>query len=254
MENNPSVKMMERINNSVAWENIESLFRKDYPVDQSHEKAAAYPPMMLSKGMLLQKWFRIPSGLDLENQINDRISFKKFLGLPFGKLSLDQFTFSRFRSRLSREAIIEINHEFLLQFARMGFSINERIAVDARLVKSASRAVSNDKLAKRTGKSDTPDGRRDGNGRPLTFSRDLESDWTLTKDRRVYGLKWHGSVDVTNGFILAPSMTPASFHKSTSLPYCMVASSHTHDTIKKVYPDKGFIETQTVAFIAQRDQ
>lgn len=41
--------MMERINSFVAWENIESLPRKDYPVDQSHEKAAAYPPLILSK-------------------------------------------------------------------------------------------------------------------------------------------------------------------------------------------------------------
>ena len=39
--------------------------------------------------LLLQKWFRIPSDPELETQINDRISFKKFLAclrrqeLPF---------------------------------------------------------------------------------------------------------------------------------------------------------------------------
>jgi len=52
--------------------------------------------------MLLQKWFHIPSNPELENQINDRISFEKFLGLPLDKPSPDHSTFSRFRSRLSK--------------------------------------------------------------------------------------------------------------------------------------------------------
>ena len=53
---------------------------------------------MLLKCLLLQKWFRIPSDPELENQINDRISFKKFLGLPLDKPS-------SFRARgLSRPA------------------------------------------------------------------------------------------------------------------------------------------------------
>ena len=45
--------------------------------------------------------FRIPSDPELENQINDRISFKKFLGLPMDKPSPDHSTFSRFRGRMS---------------------------------------------------------------------------------------------------------------------------------------------------------
>jgi len=58
-----------------------------YEVGTSAEGADAYPPVMLLKGMLLQKWFRIPSDPELENQINDRISFKKFLGLTLDKPS-----------------------------------------------------------------------------------------------------------------------------------------------------------------------
>jgi len=94
--------------------------------------------------------FHIPSDPELENQINDRISFKKFLGLSFDKPSplrgvgpsgpeADHSTFSRFRSRLSKatglerplarkEAMIQLNNEILLQFAHKGLSINEGIA------------------------------------------------------------------------------------------------------------------------------
>jgi len=35
---------------------------------------------------MLQKWFHINSDPELENQINDRLSFKKFLSLPFSPL------------------------------------------------------------------------------------------------------------------------------------------------------------------------
>ena len=110
------------------------------------------------KCMLLQKWFRIPSDPELENQINDRISFKKFLGLPLDKPSPDHSTFSRFR-RLSTEAMIELNNVVLQEFAKRGLSIDDGIAVDARLVKSASKPLNNDDLRKLKDKRDTSEGK-----------------------------------------------------------------------------------------------
>ena len=89
---------------------------------------------------------RIPSDPELEIQINDRISFKKFLGLPFDMPSPDHSTFSRFRKRLSEKTMTKINNEVLLQFSHQGLSINEGIAVDARLVQSASRPIGKEKI------------------------------------------------------------------------------------------------------------
>jgi transposase len=106
LEHNRSLKMMDRINEVVKWRNLEALLGEYYDVGTSKEGADAYPPLMLLKALLLQKWFRIPSDPELENQINDRISFKKFLGLPLDKPSPDHSTFSRFRSRLSKEAML----------------------------------------------------------------------------------------------------------------------------------------------------
>jgi transposase, IS5 family len=175
---NPSVTMMEKINKAVTWENIEALLREYYDVGRSIEGADTYPPIMLLKCLLLQKWFHITSDPELENQINDRISFKKFLGLPLDKPSPDHSTFSRFRSRLSKEAMIHINNIVLQEFGKRGLSINEGIAVDARLVKSASRPLSNDDLRMQKKKRDTPEGKVDKNGNPLKFTRDLESNWS----------------------------------------------------------------------------
>jgi len=71
---------------------------------------------------------------ELEDQINDRISFKKLLGLSLDKPSpfqtrglsrpaANHSTFSRFRSRLSKEAMIQLNNVVVQEFARRGLSI-----------------------------------------------------------------------------------------------------------------------------------
>jgi IS5 family transposase len=249
LEHNRSLKMMKRINKVVNWRNIEALLREYYGIGTSKDGADAYPPLMLLKCLLLQKWFRIPSDPELENQINDRISFKKFLDLPLDKPSPDHSTFSRFRSRLSQEAMMKLNSVVLQEFAKRGLSINEGIAVDARLVKSASHPMSNDDLKKLKEKRSTPEGKLDKKGRPLKFSRDLESDWTVKNDEPHYGLKEHTSVDVINGFVLAAKMTPASVHDSKYLPYLTLASSHTEEPIKKVYGDKGYYGEPNRSFL-----
>ena len=81
LEQNRSIKLMEQLNNTINWARVESILLSHYTVGTSEEGARAYPPLMLFKCLLLQKWFRIPSDPELENQITDRLSFKTFLGL-----------------------------------------------------------------------------------------------------------------------------------------------------------------------------
>jgi IS5 family transposase len=177
MEHNRSIKRMEKINAIINWPRIESLLLTHYAVGKSAEGADAYPPLLLLKCFLIQQWFHIDSDPELETQINDRISFKKFLGLSFDQPSPDHSTFSRFRNRLSKKAMSEINHEVLMQFTSKGLTINEGIAIDARLVQSVSHPLSKEKLEEAKAKSETPHGKIDINGKALKFSRDLESDW-----------------------------------------------------------------------------
>lgn len=93
--------------------------------------------------------------------------------------SPDHSTFSRFRKRLSEKAMTQINSEVLKQFGEKGLSINEGIAIDARLVQSASRPVSSDQLKQLREKRQSDEGKVDKNGKPLKFCRDMESDWVV---------------------------------------------------------------------------
>ena len=253
LEHNRSLKMMNRIDKAVNWKRIEALLLEHYEIGKSKEGADAYPPILLLKCMLLQKWFRIPSDPELENQINDRLSFKKFLGLPLDKPSPDHSTFSRFRSRVSKEAMIRLNSEVLGEFAKRGLSINEGIAVDARLVKSASHPMSNEELREEREKRRSPEGEVDKNGNPVKFCKDIESDWTVKNDAPHYGLKEHVSVDVENGFVLGVTITPASEHDTKYLPYLALASCHTEEPIKKIYADKGYFGQPNRVFLNLND-
>ena len=231
---------MDKINAILNWSSAESLLLKHYTVGKNIEGAAAYPPLLLLKCLLIQQWFHIDSDPELETQINDRISFKKFLGLSFDQQSPDHSTFSRFRSRLSKNAMAKINSEVLVQFTSKGLTINEGIAIDARLVQSTSHPLSNERLQEEKAKRETPEGKLDKNGIPLKYSRDIESDWTIKNDVAHFGFKEHASVDVKQGFVLATKITPASHHDSPYLPLCVAGSCHMQEPIKKVFADKGY--------------
>ena len=249
-KNNRSIQKMRHLNKSINWNRVEDVLMSHYTVGTSNEGADAYPPLLLFKCLLLQKWFRINSDPELENMINDRWSFKEFLNFPLSKPAPDHSTFSRFRKRLSKEAMDQINSEILRQFESQGLTINEGIAVDARLVKSASRPISNDKIKETRDKHNTPEGKLDKNGNPLKFHRDLDSDWVVQKDVIHYGLKEHAAVDVNHGFILATTLTPASVNDTNYLPYCTVYSRHTKQPIEKVFADKGYAGKPNRDFLA----
>ena len=129
LEKNRAIQRMEDINRTVDWSRIETLLLRNYPVGKSFEGNSAYPPLFLMKSLLLQQWFKIDSDPELETQINDRNSFKKFLGLSFDDVAPDHSTFSRFRGRFSKDTMRMVNHELLSQFTAKGLTINEGIAM-----------------------------------------------------------------------------------------------------------------------------
>ena len=252
-KNNRSIKKMKDLRKSINWNRVEDILMSHYTVGTSNEGADAYPPLLLFKCLLLQKWFHIDSDPELENMINDRWSFKEFLNFSLGKPSPDHSTFSRFRKRLPKEAMDQINSEILRQFENQGLTINEGVAVDARLVKSASRPISNEKIKESSEKYNTHEGKLGKNGNPLKFHRDLDSDWVVQKDTPHYGLKEHAAVDVNHGFILATTLTPASVNDTNYLPYCTAYSRHTKQPIEKVYADKGYAGKPNRDFLASND-
>ena len=231
-------RVLKEIHDHIMWEPLERILLADYPVGKSPVGNAAYPPLMLLKAVLLQKWFGIRSDPELENQINDRVSFKVFMGLPFGDPSPDHSVISRFRDRVGGTVMERVHAEILGQLSEKGFSIDAGLAVDARLVRSVSTPVSRDKLEEK--KLEREQRKQDPGINPIKFCRDLESDWTRRKDVPFYGMKEHASIDVESGLVLSTLLSPASEHDTNYFQYVVVKGIHTKTLPPKVYADKGY--------------
>lgn len=249
-DKNRNLLFLREIERSIDWQPVHDLLIEHYEPGKSKTGEKAYPPLLLFKCLLLQKWFRIKSNPELESQINDRISFKSFLQMPLDQPSPDHSTFSRFRGRLPKNAIIKINSALLKQLHQHGLSINKGVAVDARLVKSVSHPVSQEELKKLIQKAETPEGKLDRNGNKKKYSRDLDSNWTVKNDKPHFGLKEHSAVDTKNGFFLSTYLTPSSQNDSIHLPMVIISSMHTKDKIQKVYADKGYAGAPNRGFLA----
>ncbi len=70
LKHNRSLKLMEKLDNAIDWSRVEAILLGHYTVGNSGEGANAYSPLLLFKCMMLQKWFRINSDPELENQIH----------------------------------------------------------------------------------------------------------------------------------------------------------------------------------------
>ena len=122
---NIRLKRLTEIDNSIDWRPIKKLFDSSYDPGKNKLGQPAYPPLMLFKCLLLQKWFRIDSDPELESQINDSRAFRVFLDLPSNEASPDHSTFSRFRGRLSKGLFEAITQNILNQFSSEGIKIRE---------------------------------------------------------------------------------------------------------------------------------
>ncbi len=247
---NRSLETLKNMEKAIAWDKIETILLKDYPVGQKKEGNKAYSPLLLFKCLLLQKWFQIKSDPELESQINDRHSFQTFLGLSANQSSPDHSTFSKFRKRLTKGKFDLIVGDVLNQFSDQGLTINEGIAIDARIVKSASRPMSKQQLKKLKDKRSTPEGTLDKNGSSRKFSRDLESDWAIKNDKASFGLKEHAAVDTKTGLILTTVLSKASVHDTKYFMYCTLYSRHTRHPLATVYADKGYAGAPNREFLS----
>ena len=89
--------MLERLAAEVKWYRLEKLVARLRP------EGAGRPPfdsLLMLKALLLQQWYGL-SDADLEEAINDRVSFRRFLGLSLEAAAPDQTTLCRFRNRVA---------------------------------------------------------------------------------------------------------------------------------------------------------
>ncbi len=133
---NNTLEHLKNLDQSLHWEPIESTLLENYPIGKKKKGPQAYSPLMLFKCLLLRNWFQIKSDVKLESLINDRFSFKKFIGLPMGEPAPDSSTFSRFRKRLTLEKYDMVLSDISVQLSRQNLIINMGSTTDIQIIKA----------------------------------------------------------------------------------------------------------------------
>ena len=96
----------------------------------------SYPLVLLFKTLLLQQWYNL-SDPGLEEELTDRISFRRFVGLSLSDSVPDHSTISRFRFQLG-DRYERLLSSLNTQFESQGFIIKQGTMIDASFVRSSS--------------------------------------------------------------------------------------------------------------------
>jgi len=141
----PKVPQNEFLNNIQKFVDFES-FRNILDACYSHEGRPACDPIILFKMLLLERWYRL-SDREVVANVEDRITFRKFLCLELGGDVPDDTTLVRFRERLDKNKLFDkLINKFEEQLAKHNINIKAGsiTIVDATLMEANTRQKQND--------------------------------------------------------------------------------------------------------------
>jgi len=218
-EKNWEKHWLKKVSEKVNWNKFRYRFEKLY--DESNGRPA-WEPTIIFKALLLAQWHGL-SDRDLEEALNDRISFRKFVGLKWEEQSPDASTFAVFRER-----ILPIFNKLLgilnKQLEAAGLEVKEIVAVDATLVEAHSKPRGDF----------AGDEEASWRGFPSKKVVDASGNKAIARRPALYGYKINLSASVKTGYISELSICPASEHESRHLKELLKKGT------KKVYADKGY--------------
>ncbi len=180
---------LDRLASLVKWYRFEKL--AGHLRDEAGPGRPGYPVLVLIKALLLQALYGL-SDRELEDALNDRLSFRRFVGLGLEISAPDHTVLNRFRNRLITEGLLEkLFAELDRQLDNAGVVLKRGTMLDATLIETSAaspprgpgeEAVDPDAaFAKRSGKSGF-----------------------------TYGYKAHVGVDEGSGIIRSVITTPAN--------------------------------------------
>ena len=153
-------------------------------------------PVVMVKLLVLQSWYGL-SDPELERQVDDRLSFQRFLGFP--EKAPDYSTVWRFRERLAetgRDRLLWA--ELSRQLDAKGLKVRKGVVQDATFITADPGHARDDKPR----------------GEEAQTRRSREGSWTKKGTKSFFGYKLHAKMDLDHGLIRDLETTTASVHDS----------------------------------------
>jgi IS5 family transposase len=182
---------LDRLDAAIDWAALETIVGGIYA---SREGGLAYPLPTYLKLLLLQQWYGL-SDEGLEAAVDDRLSFRRFAGIPLAESVPDHSSIWRFREELAKRGLAEkLLAEVNRQLDAKGLILRRGTLIDATILEAAVR----------------PPGGDAGEVSP----RDPQAGWTKKNGKSRFGYKAHAAVDEGSGLVRQVVMTPADLHDS----------------------------------------
>jgi IS5 family transposase len=243
---------LQKLNEYIDW----NIFRaplivafKNDEVDKSKGGRPPFDKLMMFKALIIQSLYNL-SDDQLEYQIIDRASFKRFLELKKSDKVPDSKTFWHFREQLiKKDVIMGLFTTFNETLDAAGVFANEGKIVDASFVEAPRQRNSREenKHIKETCTApkewdDKPNKKR---------QKDINARWTKKNNSTFYGYKNHVKSDTKTKLIEKFEVTDASVHDSQPVEGLLTEkdegqpfyadSAYTGEEQEKVYKKKKVI-------------
>src|SRR3954453_21707904 len=182
---------LDRLDAALDWPALERIVAGVYA---SRGGGLAYPLLTYVKLLLLQQWYGL-SDEGLEAAVDDRLSFRRFAGIPLAESVPDHSSVWRFREELVRRGLAgRLLAEVNRQLDARGLILRRGTLTDATILEAAVR----------------PPGGDAGEVSP----RDPQAGWTRKNGRSRFGYEAHAAVDEGSGIVRGATLTPADVHDS----------------------------------------
>jgi transposase, IS5 family len=214
---------LERITGTIDWSVLDDLLGE---LRASRTGRPGWPPLAMLKALLLAQWYGL-SDPELEDALADRLSFRRFVGLPLDGGVPDETTLCRFRNELVRRGLTErLLAAVDAQLAGRGLVLKRGTLIDASLVEADA------------------DVRKGPDGQPVTV--EPEAGFAKRRGKAFFGFKAHLAVDEGSGLVRRAVLTPANVNES------VVADALPIGDEAAIYADKGYDSAARRALLAER--
>ncbi len=209
---------LEKLNSFIDWSIFGVTINKALENKTKDSSKGGRPPfdkLLLFKSLIIQSLYNL-SDEQLEFQITDRASFKRFLGLKNSDKIPDSRTFWSFRDTLDKKDLVKTLFDtFNTILESLGVFANEGQMIDASFVE-APRQRNNREENKHIKENSTPPSEWKKNPNKLA-QKDTDAKWTKKNKVSHYGYKNHIKADSKTKFIKTFVVTDASVHDSQTV-------------------------------------
>lgn len=201
---------LEQLNGIVNWQMFVPVLDRAIPREKSDK--GGRPPfdnLLMFKVLVIKRLYNL-SHEQTEYQINDRISFMRFLGLVIGERIPDEKTIWLYEDMLSKSEVgKELFELFFAAIDEKGYVTRAGSIVDASFMEAPKRKNTKEQRESLK-KGETPQEWADPNHPQKLMQRDTDATWTKKGNEAHFGYKDNVKVDLESKLIVDYTVTTAS--------------------------------------------